>query len=412
MDTNSGIIKVPWYRNPLVYAVIIIVIIIIALIIYNFLYKPPIIPDNSAKFIAEQSALYKNLSYWGPSSDVIGTTGATGATGTTGSTGGTRIIDPRSQCGIYTFQGFISGNIAIQGHTTTNKSILNACGTTGSSCIGPIPAVNEVCLDADQISAKLQQHTCTDIGTNGIGCRSYDGTRFAVGAVDTFYEPCSLNPCKDTTIGSIATNFQFNPNPGVTLTNAKCIFPVFGTTGTTGSNNLLRIDGDICNLSLHQLWRITRADFIPTSKGFKIDPAGNFAKIQNRETGMCLAPIGATGGTGSTGSTGNAGVINGSLLTFVPCKPNQYPWLLAPPLQISGLTTPQQFVWAPNPVSLVTTADIINYINNIKPLSLVVEGTTAIMRPFAIDAQTQSQYSAQYLDYSLFNLITTASYPF
>jgi hypothetical protein len=130
---------------------------------------------------------------------------------------------------------------------------------------------------------------------------------------------------------------------------------------------------------------------------------------------LFLVPVGfgVTGGTGSTGSSGSSGVTNGSLLTLSPIKSTQYPWLLAPALQVTpGLTTPQQFVWAPTPVSFNSTADIINYINNNKPLSMVVETGVARMRPFSIDSTTQPTYEAQYLDYAIFNLITIANYPF
>lgn len=401
MDTITP--KIPWYKNPLVYAVIIIAIVIIGFIIFSVLYKTPAIPNNSAQFIAQQSALYQNLDYWGPSSGITG--------------------NSRSQCGIYTFQGFVDVTgtqvIAVQGDITTNKSVVDACGVTGS-CIGPVSAATTGCLDADQIALQLQQHTCTDIGTNGIGCRDYDGTRFPVGAVDTFYSPCGINPCTNTTVGSVAINFIYSGNPLTTYNNARCIYPTFGITGTTGTTGSTGTTGttlyfagmqsSLCDLSLPQLWRITRADFINNT--FKIDSSGSFAKIQNRQTGLCMVPIGFNGTVGTTGTTGTTGVTNGSGLTLIPCRGNQYPWLLAPELQISGLTTPQQLVWAPKPVPLSTTADIINYINTYKPLSVVIEGGIPILRPFALDIQTQSQYSAQYLDYAIFNLILNNNIPF
>jgi len=402
MDIEPNV-SIKWYKNPIFYAVIIITIIIIAFVIYDILYKPPTVPNTSSQTIAEQSAMFANISYWGPSSNIPG--------------------NPLSQCNIFTFQGFISDSIAEQGDVTLNPDILNACGTTGSFCTSPIPAGSQICLDVDQISAQLQQRTCTAQGTDSIGCRDYEGNKYAVGQVNDYYNACSLTPCTNSTVASIATNFQFNPNPAITLANAHCIFPVFGITGTTGisgstgttgtTSYLQGISGSTCDLDLSQLWRITRADFIASTGGFKVDPSGMFARIQNRSTGLCLAPIGSTGATGSTGNTGNtgsSGVTNGSLLTLVPCRAT-YPWLFSPSLQIVSLTSPPQFVWSPTPVSLTTTADIINYINNNKPLSMVVVDGTAVMLPFALDNSTQSNYSAQYLDYALFNLILTSNYP-
>ena len=165
-----------WYRNPLVYACIILAIIIIALILIVIFYKPKVPPDNTAKLIAQQSALFQNLSYWGPSSDVPN--------------------NPRSQCSIYTFEGFIDANgIAIQGDVTTNRSIVDTCGSTGSQCIGPQASVLQACLDADQTSLKLQQRTCTSSGTDSIGCRDFDGTRYNIGDTNIFYDPCGITPC-------------------------------------------------------------------------------------------------------------------------------------------------------------------------------------------------------------------------
>ena len=81
-------------------------------------------------------------------------------------------------------------------------------------------------------------------------------------------------------------------------------------------------------------------------------------------------------------------------------------------ISIWGVTTPPQIVYAPNPVSLITNADILNYLNTYKPLSMVVVDGNAVMLPFGLNDQVQSNYSAQYLDYALFNLITTSNYPF
>jgi hypothetical protein len=115
----------------------------------------------------------------------------------------------------------------------------------------------------------------------------------------------------------------------------------------------------------------------------------------------------------NTGATGSTGIQPGTLLTLGVCKNGSYPWLLAPQTQIASLTTPQQITYVGNSkVALNTEAEILTYLNNSHPQSLVVENENAIMRPFAIDNQSQSNYSAQILDYTLFNLITTNFYPF
>lgn len=391
--------------DPSVIFVIIFLLIILIFILLLLYFHPGSTGTTGAT--AANPALFIPYSYWG---------GATGVSG------------PREACGTYTFQGELTDGItgqegtyiAIPGDVTLDVNTLNNClpvtdigasGITGFVCFGPSTANSNSCTDPDQISAQLMVHTCTSVGTNGLGCRDAEGNTYAVGATALFYSACTTSPCT-APVAAIALNFVYSlgDNPNDLLGSAFCLTKAFipngntgasGSTGSTGSY-LIKVSDSNCNFELNQLWRIYRANLSQTGSGFTSNPNGIYAYVQDRVTGLCIVPS-VTGVTGVTG-----GVPRTTTLTLGTCQAGAYPWLLAPPIQIGAYTTPNQFVWAPNPVPLTSTSDLINFIDNYNPLSMWPNNSEqeVMLEPFYINGDVvNSGYSANYLDYTLFNLI-------
>lgn len=375
--------------------VIVIVIVILVFVALIALYVPPPPPPNtsptSPAAIQVQTKQYQALSYWGPSTDLPN--------------GG-------SVCAVYDFPGTITGTTALQGVPRTNANILNNCiplgNTATGTCIGPILSGNASCVDPDQISAKQQTRTCVGFGTNGIGCRTEDGNFVSNGTTNIFYTGCGLKPCT-TALASLAVNFNFNPNIGIILNNAKCLYAttIGNTAGNTATVNY-QVNGNRCDLSNSQLFRIQRASLSSTGS-FKKDPTGNYAYFLSRDNNLCVVPSNTTS-------------LNNSTLTLKTCSSGQYPWLLLPQSSIPGntaghtasaSTAVQQFVYVPKPIDISTTDGLLELVNS-NPYSITVDSSNiARMKPMALQS-TQTNYSAQYLDYTLYNLIleNTNSFPF
>jgi hypothetical protein len=352
------------------------------------------------------------IDYWG---------GATGVTGVTGAS---------SACSVYTFQGEIQDIDALYRAVpftpSVNTNIIMSClpftdiGTTGLQCYGPQAIGNNTCLDPDQMAAQEQMHTCIgNTGTNGLGCRDYDGTVYNVGDTVDFFTPCQLKPCT-TTLASIALNYLANPNLNITYLNMKCIYPTItfsgstgatgatgstgatGATGATGISSVI-INAGTCDFSYNQQWRIQRANLNATGTGFVNSATGSYAYILNRQTNLCLV------------------VGNSNNLTLSKCGSGTYPWLLTSGFQIGDITPPDQIVWVGNAIiPLTTSGDFLNFLNSSNPQSITlfssVFGYDVSMKNFQLSLNAGSSgyfANANYLDYTLFNFIleNASDYP-
>jgi hypothetical protein len=353
---------------------IILCLILLIVILLKFFYKPKTNTSNTSN-TSNNSNVFKNkyadISYWGPAKDV---------------TGGTR-----NKCGVYTFAGNISGTIATPGVPNLGNGTINQCvsdfNIPNQTCYGPTAITNNACIDVDQVAAKQQIRECVGKGTDSLGCRNYNGTKIPVGDSALFYISCTAPQCT-TSLSSIALNYNYNPDINVILNTAKCLY--YDGTNVRGSR---------CDLSFGQLWRVDKAK-ISSSSSLIRDPKGNYASFFNRIYNLCLTPVVSKPSDGTLVGLSTCG--NGG---------SNFPWLLFPQTSLPAYDSfpisiaPQQIVWAPKPVKIDSDPALISFLKS-NPLSIVLNsnGITEL-RPFARNSNTQSNYSAQYLDYTLFNTI-------
>lgn len=375
-------------------AVIILIILIVLITIIAILIIAKTTPSSTGH--SGSTAVFNpvtvpivSLDYWS------GTTGTTGV---------------YSSCNVFYFQGVVEAANAVPMTPTLDPNIIENClpvteigstGATGSVCFGPQPVKNVKCLDPDQIAVIQKKHTCAGTtGTNGLGCRGYDGVMYPVGETVEYFSPCSLQPCT-TTLGSIALNYVLDPNFVNTYNNMVCLEPVFDNTGAFQSINASK-----CTFGLNQMWRIVRANINSAGNGFTQNATGKYAYIQNRETGQCLIY-----NPPSTPMLANKPTLG-------QCGTNQYPWLLVGPYPIGDFTTPPQLTWVGAQITPINNlGDLLNFINSNDPQSLYYgnvfpSGTGVYMQKFQIETGSTG-FQANYLDYSLFNFIlqNQSAYP-
>lgn len=268
----------------------------------------------------------------------------------------------RNQCAVYTFPAIGTDQ---QGTPTLNTNTLNN--------LIPAPIAAEVCVDPDQVAAKQQVRTCLGDGDTGDTCINNEGQVFQKGQDETLYTPCKAPKCKDT-LSLVALNFQEVPN------NNRCITDLDGEVIATG-----------CDLrDPSQYFRIERADPVT----LKENSNGSYAKIQNRENGMCLVPK-------------NLNPVAGTSLTFGPCVPNQgYVWFLAPPVTIDSSTTPQQLVYTSTVAEPPSPSEIKDYIESNVPLSMKFSNPQIVdLQPFAETKAGTEGYVSQFLDFQIYRVL-------
>jgi hypothetical protein len=385
-------------NNLTIFVIIIFILIIIISIALLLFFKPT--QTSGTTGATGPTTQFANYDYFGP---VSGTTGERGI------------------CTVYTFGGSIQNSTAIPGIPSLDYNTLNSCVNTNPGATGPTGAIGNCtfnqntinlqnCVDPDQISAKLQTHVCSPngmIGTSGLKCRNYDGTIANPGDVVPIYTGCGLAPCT-TTLASVALNFNFDPDFRVMLQNMRCIYPQFvggtGPTGATGIQGKYTIFAAPCDFSSKQQWRVQRANLNASGVGFTQNTNGPYAFILDRNTNQCIVPD-LQGVTGATGP--NFIPPPGTPLTLGNCNNSVYQFLLNAPIQLGDLTIPQQISYVSKAVPLNTQADILNYLNNFSPKSMLEDPTThkVLLQNFGLNSTTQSKYSANYLDYALFNFI-------
>ncbi len=268
----------------------------------------------------------------------------------------------RNQCAVYTFPATGPNQ---QGVPTLNTNTLDS--------LIPAPIAAEVCVDPDQIAAKQQVRTCLGDGDTGNTCINSEGNVFQKGQNEVLYVPCEAPKCKDT-LSLVALNFQN------TTSNNRCVTDLGGEIIATG-----------CDLrDPSQYYRIERADPVTLQENNN----GTYAKVQNRETGMCLVPS-------------NLNPVAGTSLTLGPCVPNQgFVWFLAPPVTIDGEITPQQLVYTSSVADPPSPGEMEDYIETNNPLSMeYTDPQNVTLQPFAKESTGNQGYVSQFLDYRIYQVL-------
>ena len=260
----------------------------------------------------------------------------------------------RNVCSLYTFNS--------PTEPTLDSSVLD----------GLSPSVNTegACVDVDQIIAKQQIRQCLGNGDTGNICVNDNGDVFQQGQSEVLYVPCDVDRCKDT-LGSIA--FDSSPIPNSLI----CMESLLGN-----------IIGNNCTQSIEsQLFRIERAEALSLAES----SSGVYARIQDRETGLCVVP-------------NIPNPVAGTSLTIGECTPNSgYVWFLVPEFSINGVDVPQQIVYTSSIAEAPTASEMSTYISNNNPLSLVSDGVQSItLQPFATSTVGNEGHKTQILDSSIY----------
>lgn len=282
-----------------------------------------------------------------------------------------------STCSTYTF---------IDSYPTTDFNTIQNM-TPNNNLTNP-----EGCLDSDQLSLQLVTRTCGVENSSDPTCVGYDGKVYQRGETETFYDYCNIGYCPDSIIGALAFNFDYTPNDvNGGFTNARCLT-------YESYDDFLPLE--VCSPQhAGQFFRITRGDVEGIS--FKNVPSGQYMKIQERNTGLCVFPD-----------------YNGvdSLLKLDHCGnlANGFVWLLAPPI-ISNLgpfssVSPQQILYNPNPSSALTSKTFMAYVTQNNALAIFGRNPYAQLEVFSTDINNVSPegvgYNSQILDKRIYPIMS------
>lgn len=338
------------------------------------------------------------------------------------------IID--NSCNVYTFLASQSNTVPVIRYSQVPSCTQITPPSNGVPGACYISEDKEGCIDDDQLYAQQRIHACQGVVSiagleTGDTCRTQLGVQVPKNTVETYFESCKPDPKAKTTRcpGSLAFLRLGEDVAGVT---PRCMVePAYqiDLNGNVSNTTVVRLED--CSLTQFykgfpkQLWRIRPGVYNGSTINF--NAGGQFFKIVDRPTGLCLAPSLLKSGTDFLLDFPLAGQLQ-----LIPCdlRNNGYYWYLLPTIDQPApyendvrLGIRQTLIYAPNPREIPgSTVELWPWIytNRNDILSIRPSGLTAQAQPIVIvnkndlssGAQTLSQASVfNYIDFTYASFI-------